>query len=87
MPGVYCNGKPTEQPFVKESQAFCEGMAYRVGGTGVQRPVTDDPYGTARPTESTAWQRGWAVADANAGGTIPDVEVACCALRGATVQV
>lgn len=87
MPGKFCNGKPTEQPFVKESQAYCEGMAYRAGGTAVQRPVTDDPYGNDRPVESAAWIRGWSAAEAVAqgSGTITGADAGCCGLRGLSV--
>ena len=86
MPGTYCNGKPEEQPFVKESQAFCEGMLYRAGGTGAERPVTDDPFGNDSPTESAAWVRGWGVADAAAGGTISATDAGCCAARDLAVS-
>ena len=85
MPGVFCNGKPTDQPYVIESRAFCRGMAYRQGGTGAARPITDNPFPTWDTVARASWDRGWTVANDNAGSNIPDAQAACCPLRGAAV--
>ncbi len=87
MPGQWCNGVDTDQPYVIESRAYCEGMAYRQGGTAVQRPKTDNPFPTWDTVNRANWDRGWDVADAAAGGTISAANAGCCALRGAAVSV
>jgi hypothetical protein len=44
---------------VQESRAYCEGRAYH-GGDPVANPIEDVPYSkTGRPTEATAWEKGW----------------------------
>lgn len=87
MPGVFCNGVDTDQPYVSESRAYCEGMLYRAGGTALQRPITDNPHAVASdPIDNANWDRGWTLADDNAGGTISKADAGCCAARGLAVS-
>ena len=74
MPGKGDYGKrlsdPVPQgqyfPGSKEYRAWDEGYQYRLGGTGVERPVTDNPYVEADdPMKWAAWDAGWSTSDAN----------------------
>jgi len=64
----------------RQARAFCDGMAYRAGGTGVARPRDDNPFESAQEAENwTAWDSGWAHAD-DAFGT--NIDGAACAVYG-----
>ena len=79
MPGKLCTGAPTNsKPRLTSSKAFCEGMAYRASGTGIDKPITDNPH-EAGSEDSTAWNAGWTVANDNIGSTISRADLGCCA--------
>ena len=80
MPGQLCSGNSTavKNANVKDSKAFCEGMAYRQGGTAAARPVTDNPH--AGGSAKDAWADGWEIADVAAGGSITQADMGCCAI-------
>jgi len=44
--------------------AYAEGFEYRMKGTGIQQPITDNPNTTGTP-EATSWDVGWNAADKN----------------------
>lgn len=69
-------GKHTFSPTVHEhnprtARAYCEGMAYRQGGTLVTAPAEDNPYAAPYLEEVTAWLAGWTFADAASPGAMP----------------
>lgn len=63
------------------AQAFCEGMAHRLSGTALAKPITDNPYIGSTPDAElkTAWDNGWNSAQADAGGALTPHS---CALSG-----
>ncbi len=79
MPGKHCNGKPTDQPYVKNSQAYCEGQRYRRQGNRATYPKANNPYpATSQPVAKADWDRGWDAVDAKAGSTLTADDVKCC---------
>lgn len=84
MAGQHCTGFTVKSGNVRDGKAFCEGMAYRASDVALNVPITDNPHASGRMKE--AWDNGWGVADAAAGGTISAANAGCCALIGATVQ-
>ena len=69
---------------LRSSKAFCEGLEYRAGGTAAGRPKTDNP-GQSNSDVLIAWYDGWDVAQASAGGQIPNSEAPCCATGSRTI--
>ena len=81
MPGKLCFGKVTNNAgagMLRESKAYCEGMAYRASGTAVAKPITDNPH-VADSEAGIAWDTGWSTADNNVGSTVPATSLGCCA--------
>ena len=68
----------------KNSQAYCDGIVYRSGGTALQRPKTDNPNQPGSE-QATAWDAGWDLADFNAGSQIPKGSGGPCAVEGITI--
>lgn len=62
---------------LKDSKAFCEGMAYRASDTAILAPKADNPHPAASEA-ALAWNLGWDFATANVG-TVPDTSGTCCA--------
>ena len=88
MPGSLCNGVDTDQPYINRSRAYCQGFLYRLGGTAIARPITDNPYdATERPTNNKDWNTGWNACEAQAGNTLTRAETGCCPGEGQTVSV
>ena len=56
----------------RTARAWCEGMAYRAGGTLLGRPITDQPYAAPHLDELTAWAAGWTHADGFAPAGVLD---------------
>ncbi len=74
-----CTGNQTgNSDLIKESRAFCEGVAYRAQGTAAAFPQTDNPHGPSSDAYFT-WLTGWAVANDAAGGVVDPALVSCCA--------
>lgn len=84
MAGIKCSGHALKTANSRESKAYCEGMAYRASDTAANAPITDNPHNAGDMKD--AWDAGWDVADAAAGGAIGKVEAGCCAMRGAAVS-
>lgn len=64
MAGKMCTGVSTDKGFqLKESKAFCEGMAHRAKGTASNFPITDNPEDGVGSSAEAAWDAGWTVAD------------------------
>ena len=82
MPGQLCTGTTIKNGTIRDSKAFCEGMAYRTTGSAVAAPKANNPH-AAGSDAAIAWDNGWDIADAAGGSTIGDAF--CCALRGASV--
>jgi len=88
MPGKLYNGVPTDQPYVSNAWAYCEGMAYRQAGTAIAQPITDNPHSaTGDPVAYANWNRGWTASDDAAGGTISEAAAGGCAMVGAAVSL
>ena len=82
-PGRICVGEVTNsKPRLTSSRAFCEGMAYRADGTLLEKPSTNNPH-AAGSEDATAWQKGWALAEHNKGGSISKDDLGCCAATSA----
>lgn len=88
MPGVLCNGVGTDQPYVKDAHAYCEGQIYRRGGTRAERPSTDNPHSqTGNPVAYADWNRGWQKVDDANGTTLTRADVGCCDGAGIAIAV
>jgi len=85
MPGVLCNGVPTDQPYINRSRAYCEGFSYRLLGTELTNPKTDNPHATGS-TAAADWDLGWDNCEAQSGNTLTRAETGCCQGEGQTVQ-
>ena len=79
MPGNLCDGHTGRNGKVKDSKAYCEGMAYRQSGIGTDVPVTDNPH-EAGSDAATAWDAGWNAADAYSDGVMPQDAMGCCSI-------
>ena len=77
MPGMLCDGSDLKTAKVKDSKAYCEGMAYRQSGIGTDVPVTDNPH-QAGSDAWVAWLAGWNAADAYSDGVMPRDAMGCC---------
>jgi hypothetical protein len=81
MAGKQCNGvKDFNNGRVKNSKAFCEGVAARTASTNPVLPQHENG--------SEAWDchvAGVAVAASNAGSPVPPDEAPCCAVSTANV--
>lgn len=79
MAGRRCvGGLRGNGPEVRESKAYCEGMAYRASDTASNVPVTDNPHEADSPA-AIAWDNGWNVAQDALAGVIADEQLGCCA--------
>jgi len=85
MAGKFCTGVVTNNNFLpKESKAYCEGMQWRMQGTALQFPITDNPHLADSPAAIT-WGLGWIVADNAAPGAITPSDAPCCAVPNVVV--
>ena len=75
-----CDGT-IENPTLKESRAFCEGMIYRTTGTENTAPSIDNPH-PAGSADGAAWARGWDVANTLVSSVITDEAGGCCGTVG-----
>ncbi len=74
-----CTGNQTgNSDLMKESRAFCEGVAYRAQGTAAAFPQTDNPHDPSSDAYFT-WLTGWTVANDATGGVIDPALASCCA--------
>ena len=80
MAGQLYSGTTHKNASVKHAKAYCEGMAHRATGTGLQAPVTDNPH-VAASDAGVAWIAGWTFADDAEGGAI-DSSATCCSVSG-----
>lgn len=87
MAGQICAGstQPIKNGVLKNSKAFCEGMAYRAAGTAIAQPKTDNPHASGSDA-AVSWEDGWDVAAAAAGSVISKANAACCAMSGVAVS-
>ena len=79
-----CDGS-TNNPKLKESKAYCEGMLYRTTGTLLVSPKANNPHLAGTP-EADAWDRGWDAAETASGGTITAAIAGCCGTIGLIVE-
>lgn len=83
MAGKLCFGQVRNNAgagHISQSKAYCEGAKWRAQGTALAFPKTDNPH-EAGSEDAEAWDLGWDVAQAAAGGTLGTV--GCCAYIGA----
>lgn len=87
MAGKQCTGAATNNAALPhQSRAFCEGLEYRSGGTLVQRPATGNPHDGTGSEAETAWDAGWAAAEAVKGvSAVAHADAPCCAIPHGTV--
>ncbi len=85
MSGKLCTGNQTNNAYlIKESRAFCEGMAHRAQGTAAAFPQTDNPH-EVNSDANFAWLAGWTVTNDVAGGVINPANAPCCAVPTNTI--
>lgn len=77
--GQLCSGHTLKNGLVRDSKAYCEGMAYRASGIGTDVPVTDNPHQTGSDAWA-AWLAGWNAADAYSDGVMPVNAMGCCSI-------
>jgi len=69
---VFCDGVPAHiQKPIKNVKAYAEGAEYRLTGTLIGVPITDNPFSPGE--QNLAWDAGWTDANGDglgAGGTI-----------------
>jgi len=85
MPGKLCVGKPTNNigaGNLRESKAYCEGMAYRASGALLTVPITDNPHFNTGSEAEDSWNLGWNIADSSAPSEVSTSDLACCATVG-----
>lgn len=70
MPGNLCSGFPDQQPTVRESKAFCEGLQAATGGA----LENTNPH-PADSVDFTMWAEGWNAYNAGVGAA----SQTCCA--------
>lgn len=78
--GKFCYGEPTNNAGaarLSQSNAFCEGLAYRASGTALGAPITDNPHISGSP-DADAWDAGWNVGN-DSTGTVSREDAGCCA--------
>jgi len=88
MSGKLCFGASAPQNNagsgrIRTSNAFCEGINYRASGTALEKPSDDNPH-VADSDAWDAWDDGWDLANAAAGGVLG--AQGCCAPTG-TISV
>jgi len=66
---------------LRESVAFCEGMAHRARGP-LGNPVTENPHKETSNPSRISWNHGYVLAHDYAGGTIPKEAQGCCNVSG-----
>ena len=71
MAGKHCNGTATDQPYVRESKAYCEGRAAATAGA----LVGTNPH-PATSRDGVLWIAGF---DSYAGGVGSALPQDCCA--------
>ena len=81
MAGKIYDGNDAALLEVRNSRSFCEGMQFRGQGTAAAFPATGNPYDGEGTEEETAWDEGWGVAHAAAGGSITSADMACCGVN------
>ena len=84
MAGKMCFGSTYNNAgagHLRSSKAFCEGIEYRTGGTAVARPKADNPHQSGSDA-ADAWDTGWDIAQAAAGGSVTPSSAPCCAVGG-----
>jgi hypothetical protein len=82
MSGKLCVGIPTNNAgawMISASRSFCEGLAYRAGGTALSRPSTANPHATFSD-DYLAWEKGWLAADGAVGFAVDPDNAPCCAV-------
>ncbi len=80
-----CTGNQTgNSDLMKESRAFCEGVAYRAQGTAAAFPQTDNPHISTSDAYFT-WLTGWTVANDAVGSVVDPALVPCCAAPQNTI--
>lgn len=87
MSGKLCVGQPVNNVGagrISQSRALCEGADYRLQGTALAFPDSDNPHPVGSP-DYEAWNNGWTKVNINAGTTIPVDELKCCAIDRAQV--
>lgn len=77
MAGDLCDGHANRNGKVKDSKAFCEGMAYRQTDFGDVATKAANPH-EAGSDAAAAWDAGWDAAEASAGGEMPVADMGCC---------
>ena len=85
MAGNICTGTNSNNSGIgnlRSSMAYCEGMTYRASGTLIGKPITGNPHDGLGSEAETAWDAGWAVAEAAKGGAITIANQGCCAVGG-----
>ena len=70
MPGKFCNGVPADQPYVRESRAYCEGREAAYGGA----VLGDNPHPVGT-RDHDLWDSGHA---SYAGGVGSPLAQDCC---------
>ena len=79
MSGKLCTGATTNNAYLpKNSRAYCEGIDYRMSGTAIAKPITDNPH-EADSEAADAWGLGWAAIETDAGSTSTLIQN-CCAV-------
>lgn len=80
-----CNGQSNNQAVnIRNSKSFCEGLQFRSQGTAIAFPITGNPH-EAGSEDADAWDRGWTVTEAAAGGTVAATAATCCAVPQNTI--
>ena len=65
----------------RDGRAFGEGVMYRASGTAAAKPKANNPL-DAGSEAALAWNLGWDLAEANAGGTISKADLGSLAPVG-----
>ena len=81
MAGKICDGNDASLGEIRNSRAYCEGMAYRASGTGAGNPISDNPYDGTGTEEEAAWDAGWNAAAGAAGGNLDINDMGCCSVQ------
>lgn len=80
MAGKICDGNNASLAEIRNSRAYCEGMAYRASGTGAGNPIINNPN-VIDSEEWEAWNRGWTAANGAAGGNLDINDMGCCSVN------
>ena len=88
MAGKLCFGEKLNNAgagHIRSSKAFCEGLSYRAQGTAIQFPKANNPH-VADSEASDAWDLGWGVTEAAAGGQVSKADAPCCSIPQGTIS-